>query len=97
LAHCRLVSVDDVCYWKQLHAYFGLQSILQDLNKNYDIIKQVTNSLMKFHQITCVSSLTGTDSTVGSIDSRYTHQDVCFVWRFFILSIKVCLSYYELH
>jgi len=58
---------------------FGLQSILQELNKNYDIIKQVTNSLMKFHQITCLSSLTVGDSVVGSIDSRYTHQDVRFV------------------
>ena len=68
----------------------GLQSILQDLNKNYDIIKQVTNSLMKFHQMTCSSSLASGDGSVGSIDSRYSHQDVClFLSSLHFLLVKV--------
>jgi len=61
-----------------ISGFAAVQSILQDLNKNYDIIKQVTNSLMKFHQITCSSlPTTAGDCGVKSIDSRYSHQDVC--------------------
>jgi len=77
-----------------------LQSILQDLNKNYDIIKQVTNSLMKFHQMTCLSSLTTADGSIGSIDSRYSHQDVCvLVSQFFAVTCpqSFILSYLNLH
>ena len=56
------------------------QSILQELNKNYEIIKQVTNSLTKFHQVAVQNAKESTPSGVlcenTLVDGRYTHQDV---------------------
>jgi len=96
--HCSLLGLIDA---QQAVVCCVLQSILQDLNKNYDIIKQVTNSLMKFHQITCLSSLAIGDGSTASIDSRYSHQDVCFVSQLFTIScphsFSFSLSYFELH
>ena len=55
--------------------FSGFQGILQELNKSYDIIKQVTNSLMKFHLAAVTQAKHGlTPETV--VDGRYTHKDV---------------------
>ncbi len=57
--------------WK----YFAFQGILQELNKTYDIIKQVTQSLMKFHATAASQAKYGlTPETL--VDGRYTHQEV---------------------
>jgi len=75
------------------------QSILQDLNKNYDIIKQVTHSLMKFHQITCSLPLSVGDTNVlsASVDSRYTHQDVGFWFSVPVKSVIILFRYFYLN
>jgi len=65
------------------------QGILQELNKNYEIIKQVTNSLMKFHQLTATSSVprdAGGDVALSS-DRRYSHQDVSIKFESWYISV----------
>ena len=67
------------------------KGILQELNQKYEIIKQVTHSLRKFHELATqqASVSAGIAPTVSgreaklapetSVDGRYTHKDVSVV------------------
>ena len=55
---------------------------MEELNKNFDIVKQVTNSLSKFHQMAVQVSKEKKGFGLHSetlVDSRYTHRDVSLI------------------
>lgn len=53
-----------------------LQGILHDLNKNYDIIKLVTQSLVKCHRQAVVGVGDGQLEHNTLVDGRYPHSEV---------------------
>ena len=52
------------------------QGILHDLNKNFDIIKLVTQSLVKCHKQAVVSVGDGQLDQNTLVDGRYPHSEV---------------------
>ena len=75
--NCNVFNAEilTVCIWV---CSMFFQGILHQLHTNCDIIKQVTNSLVKFHQVAYESAgrdglRMGPDTLV---DGRYTHKDV---------------------
>lgn len=55
------------------------QSIIQDLKKNFEIVKLITGSLVCCHRLAVTAG--GNNGLSGStlVDGRYTYQEVC--WR----------------
>ncbi|ELT87807.1 hypothetical protein CAPTEDRAFT_215538 [Capitella teleta] len=62
------------------------KSILQELNKNYEIIKLVTNSLTKFHHCAVLHAKESNEALSENtfVDGRYTHQDFVSVHLSFL-------------
>ena len=68
--------MSNVTVWHVIDVVFSTQGILQELNKNSDIIKQVTASLIKFHQVAVSAIKDGMIEPETLVDSRYSHRDV---------------------
>lgn len=56
--------------------YFIAKSIIQDLKKNFEIVKLVTGSLISCHRL--AASVAGPGGLVGAtlVDGRYTYREV---------------------
>lgn len=56
--------------------YFIVKSIIQDLKKNFEIVKLVTGSLISCHRL--AASVAGPGGLVGAtlVDGRYTYREV---------------------
>lgn len=56
------------------------QSIIQDLKKNFEIVKLITGSLVCCHRLAITAA--GNNGLSGStlVDGRYTYQEVCFCY-----------------
>lgn len=54
----------------------SLQSIIQDLKKNFEIVKLITGSLVCCHRLAVTAG--GNNGLSGStlVDGRYTYQEV---------------------
>ena len=55
---------------------FSAKSIIQDLKKNFEIVKLVTGSLISCHRL--AASVAGPGGLVGAtlVDGRYTYREV---------------------
>lgn len=55
------------------------QSIIQDLKKNFEIVKLITGSLVACHRLAVTAA--GTSGLSGStlVDGRYSYQEVCLI------------------
>ncbi|EPY84563.1 hypothetical protein CB1_000466001 [Camelus ferus] len=56
------------------------KSIIQDLKKNFEIVKLVTGSLIACHRL--AAAVAGPGGLTGStlVDGRYTYREMCFEW-----------------
>ena len=64
-----------VCFVSGLFFFFA-KSIIQDLKKNFEIVKLVTGSLISCHRL--AASVAGPGGLVGAtlVDGRYTYREV---------------------
>lgn len=62
-----------------LFCFFSPQSIIQDLKKNFEIVKLITGSLVACHRLAVTAA--GTCGLSGStlVDGRYSYQEVCSI------------------
>ena len=60
--------------------YLCPQGVIHELNKNCDVMKLVTNSLVKCHkQAVVAAGETSQLSPNTLVDGRYTHSDVSYM------------------
>ena len=52
------------------------QSIIQDLKKNFEIVKLITGSLVCCHRLAVTAAGTNGLSSSTLVDGRYTYQEV---------------------
>lgn len=59
-----------------MFCFFSAKSIIQDLKKNFEIVKLVTGSLISCHRL--AASVAGPGGLVGAtlVDGRYTYREV---------------------
>lgn len=59
-----------------LNVFLFAKSIIQDLKKNFEIVKLVTGSLISCHRL--AASVAGPGGLVGAtlVDGRYTYREV---------------------
>lgn len=89
----RCVSVEEqivVCtslfnhHFKTIFSLFSFiaKSIIQDLKKNFEIVKLVTGSLISCHRL--AASVAGPGGLVGAtlVDGRYTYREVPHFFTF---------------
>ena len=59
--------------WYEVYPF---QGILHELNKNHDVIKLVTQSLIKLHKQALVTAGDGQLGPDSIVDTRYPHSEV---------------------
>lgn len=74
-----LKNLFSLCFFVVVCLFFGFffaKSIIQDLKKNFEIVKLVTGSLISCHRL--AASVAGPGGLIGAtlVDGRYTYREV---------------------
>ena len=83
------------------HFLLLLQSVINEINRSSDVIKLVTNSLVKCHKLAVAAVGDGQLKPSTMVDGKYPHSDVSFCWLInswwclhftMLLVLEICLT-----